>query len=525
MRYAKWLRRAAGGAVWACLAGVAAAQSAPDVPVRHRVYELLESLDTAGLIDSRLSTIRPLSRTEVARLLLQAHDHMEAQGGDPDDALARRIRLFSEEFRAELDVLRGGEPELVQLYWKPLESLSWDSSRRGGPRPPDGRQGRTVVDGAQLFARLETHGAAGQFSFAFEPELRHYPDDYGPGADEAETRLRLVSGYIRASYAGLDLTAGRLTPVWGPWHPRGGDALVFSDNAQAFTGVSLRTSEPLLLPWFLQRAGPVGFEMFAGRLEKGRVVSQAWVGGMRLMWRPVPAFEASLVRGFLFGGEERLPSGVKRDRPVNLGLMLAGTSDNVTGSQRDLSDQLAGGDLRLRLPLPWGAGTVFSGEFYGEDEAGGLPSKWSYRLGVHLAGLPPGRSLELRAEYSQLHRAAYRHGTYQTGWSYRGDPIGHHVGPGASDVSGELLWTVPWPVQWGQLQARAWGSIEIRGRKHRPGFPGEEHRQLGLELTWMSREGLRLTFDVWWLRIHRVNGLHGTQDSGAFAGLSAEMRF
>jgi hypothetical protein len=292
---------------------------------------------------------------------------------------------------------------------------------------------------------------------------------------------------------------------------------VLADNAGGFPGVMLRTSEPLLLPWILAAAGPIGWEAFVGRLERGAPIPEALLGGLRLMWRPWPFLEAALHRAFMFGG---------KDRPLNPGLMLSGLHDNRDGpTDRDLANQLGGADLRLRIPLPGGAGAVAYGEFFGEDEAGGLPSKWSHRIGVHLAGLPPWRGVELRLEHAQLHRSAYLHGTYTGGWNYRDAPLGHHVGTGASDVSGEVIWTPWWPARLGVLQLVAWGSVEIRGRRHRPGFPGEEHRQAGFEVAWQSPEGMRLTVEGWWLVIHRVGGVHGFDDEGAFFAVSAEVRF
>jgi hypothetical protein len=520
MRVYRLLRRAlfnvVAGAALLAAAAPAWAQASPDVPVDHELYDALESLDTTGLIDSRISLSRPLSRTEAARLLLQAADAPRLFEFDGTTAMARRLEWLTHEFGTEMDVLEGGSPELTQFYWKPLEAISWSYADREGPRPPDGRQGRDVVEGEQFFVRMQTHGAAGPFAFALEPELRLYPDDFGPAGDESEVRGRLLTGYGRLSLFGFDLTAGRFTTDWGPLPPRGGDRLIFGVNARPFTQVSLRTSEPVLLPWIFSYLGPLHAEAFTGVLENGRTISEALIGGLRLTIRPVPWVEGSLFRAFMFGGD---------DRPVNVGLMLAGNSDNVTGSQRDLSNQVGGGDVRIRVPLPWGMGVAAYGEFFGEDEAGGLPSKWSGRGGLHLAGLPPFNAVELRAEYAQTHRAAYRHGTYTSGWNYYDDPIGHHMGGGASDVSGEILIHAPVPRRWGLWQLRVWGSVEIRGRRSRPGFPGEEHRQYGAELRVQLEEGPLFAVEAWWLDIHRVNGQHGVDDEGAHVAVRIGYRF
>ncbi|MCI0339915.1 MAG: capsule assembly Wzi family protein [Planctomycetales bacterium] len=492
------------------LARVASAQSSPDVPIGHPVYDLLESLDASGLVESRISSQRPLSRAEVGRLLLEALDNSEFR--QVGSALRARLSRAVEWFQVEVDAEKGAERDAVESYGKPLESASWRVASLSGPRLPDREQGRIFVTDTQVFARLEAHAAYGILSGALEPEGRYYLDEY-EGDDGPKARGRLVTGYARLSLLGLDLTVGQLQPDWGPAAPAGGDGLVFTPNAAPVRMISLRTAGAHLLPWVFSALGPVSWEVFVGQLERDRDIERPLLGGIRVSARPFPFLEGGLTRGFLFGGE---------DRPVNIGLMLTGLHDNPKGTSRDLSDQLAGGDLRARVLLPWGIGVAGYVEGFGEDEAGGLPSKWSVRGGLHVSGLPPAGGVEIRGEWTRTHRSAYQHGLYTDGWTYRGVGIGHHVGPGADDLSAEVA-IAPW--FWPEIRLRAWISHEIRGKRNRPGFPGERTIEWGCGATWEGPEGLRVTLGGYAVDVRRVGGVPGTEDDGAFLEARVEYRF
>ena len=163
-------------------------------------------------------------------------------------------------------------------------------------------------------------------------------------------------------------------------------------------------------------------------------------------------------------------------------------------------------------------------EGFGEDEAGGLPYKWSGRGGAHLVGLPPARGIELRFDYARIHRSAYQHGIYKDGWTYRGEPIGHHVGPGNDALSGEVACALPLPGANGTVRVATWASHEMRGRRSRPGFPGEQSRRVGVAAQLVHPTGVRLTFEAWWLRVRRVGGVHGKEDDGAYVAVGTEVR-
>jgi hypothetical protein len=85
----------------------------------------------------------------------------------------------------------------------------------------------------------------------------------------------------------------------------------------------------------------------------------------------------------------------------------------------------------MRLPL------AFYTQWIGEDEAGGLPSKFLGQFGLEFWGSSPLGGYRLRAEYTDTacmfnagtpeFNCAYRHNIYPQGYTYRHRIIGHSL--------------------------------------------------------------------------------------------------
>jgi hypothetical protein len=107
------------------------------------------------------------------------------------------------------------------------------------------------------------------------------------------------------------------------------------------------------------------------------------------------------------------------------------SEDGSTAEQP--GNQMAGYDMRLRSP--WRAlPMAFYTQWIGEDEAGGLPSKFIAQFGLEAWGLSPLGGWRVRAEYNDtacnfsraepIFGCAYRNPIYPQGYAYRGRIIG-----------------------------------------------------------------------------------------------------
>jgi hypothetical protein len=416
-------------------AAPAAAQSSANVSLDHSSYRFLEFLDTLGLVDSRVGAVRPFTRLEVSRLFIEAEDLAQVRLRNRSPLILERIDLFQREFRAGTGRLLQADSGEGETFFKPIQSVYTRYTYLDGAETPEGDFGRVLNRGSQLFGGVTFHGTLFDvLTLHTRPEERLHPHNW-PGDTESHYDLKWLETYGKLAYWNVELEIGVDSLAWGHG---GHDTLILSHNAEPFPLVKLSNPMPTLLPWIFGALGPLKTQFFFGRLARRRDVREPYIAGMKLNFRPLPFLEFGMSRTAVFGGKGR--------STPDYWAIFQGTQDNPKPGEPDLSDQLAGFDLRLRLPLPIGGVAVYA-EAFGEDEAGNFPYKWSYLYGIHVAGLLPQRNLWLRVEWAETHKAAYVHGTYSTGYTHRlnypghditNSSLGHHVGNESEDLYVEV---------------------------------------------------------------------------------------
>ena len=119
---------------------------------------------------------------------------------------------------------------------------------------------------------------------------------------------------------------------------------------------------------------------------------------------------------------------------------------------------MAGVDFRW-VPGFLGHSVAAYGQFIGEDEAGGFPSRYLGQLGMEWSGYLFDRwSSKVFAEFagtscqfhesSEIFNCAYNHGIYQTGYRFRSRAIGHGADNDARLISAGLILADSDNVQW-----------------------------------------------------------------------------
>jgi hypothetical protein len=183
---------------------------------------------------------------------------------------------------------------------------------------------------------------------------------------------------------------------------------------------------------------------------------------MRFNFRPTYTLELGMSVMIMAGGE-----GVPAVGIGDLFDILFG--ENEAGSN-DRSNMIAGIDFRLNFP-----GWQVYGEFGGEDEAGGLPSKNAGLVGFFFPSA--FETVDLRLEYAdfaytdEIANAWYDHGIYTDGYTYNGRILGHHVGGDGRDLYAEAALDIG-----ERAKGRIGIDLEWRGLQNRPAT--EEHVQL-----------------------------------------------
>ncbi|VUX54954.1 putative Uncharacterized 55.8 kDa protein in cps region [uncultured Woeseiaceae bacterium] len=235
---------------------------------------------------------------------------------------------------------------------------------------------------------------------------------------------------IGLSLGNFTLAASTMERWWGPgWD----GSLILSNNARPIPALVLRRNltNPFKSKW-LRWIGPWDLHLIWGQMEEDRAVPNARFFGMRVNFKPHPSLEIGISRTAQWCGDGR-PCDF--DTFIDMLLGKDNIGDAGTTPANEPGNQLAGFDFRWSKH--WFYSTMaFYGQFIGEDEAGGFPSRYLAQGGLEVSGWSEKRGWSYRS-YAELagtscdvlnddgFNCAYNHQIYQTGYRYRGRAIGH----------------------------------------------------------------------------------------------------
>lgn len=401
------------------LASLCPAFVSTNVPLDHWSYAAVDKLASYGLIDSAMLTTKPISRIEMARHIGQAMYRLKQEENPPGVLLAIVERL-KKEFESELitiGVLDGSSPGTAI---KPVEDPY--GKYVYAKREPDieNVRGDRFRSGSNYRAGFASRGTLfDEFAFYLHPEYAGAFDDNGD--------VDLIEGYGKAMAGPIEVEVGKDSLWWGPGHH---GSILMSNNATPFTMIKVTNPQPMELPWILKALGPFRAEWFMTDLGDDRVLPETKLTGLRLNIRPHPLLELGASRVIMFGGR-----GLPHVGAFDYAKMFLATSEQST------SNQIAGFDGSLLVPLgdnPLLRSIKLYGDAAGEDEAGGLPSKWSYLFGLELNDILRTGRTDLRVEYADTHELLYKHNIYASGYTYDDRFIGDDLGPDAQDIFVQL---------------------------------------------------------------------------------------
>lgn len=268
--------------------------------------------------------------------------------------------------------------------------------------------------------------------------------------------FRADGSMIGVMLGNFSITANMVDRWWGPgWD----GSLIVSNNARPIPAVSIdRNFTDAFESKWLRWLGPWDLSVHFGRMDSDRAVANARFFGMRFNFRPLPSLEIGLSRAAQWCGDGR-PCDF--DTFVDLFLGKDNRGDAGTTIENEPGNQLAGFDFRWRYSL-FGKPMALYGQAIGEDEAGGLPSRYIGQFGIEASGLWGSRwSYRWFAEFAgtscQFHESsenfncAYNHDIYQTGYRYRGRAVGHGADNDARLVSAGLVLVNDQETRWHAL--------------------------------------------------------------------------
>ncbi len=425
--------------------------SSTNIPLDSPIYLYLDKLAGFGLIKSDVKGIRPFSKAEAVRLLLEAEQNLNMlQDNAPafaQDLVERIRRMIPREvslrknpenrpqlidynpvssIRSRIVYLNGVPRDFERLVNDPgndgyfgignglrpaCASFPCIAVQRGSEGTPLSENNNGVVyhQGLNAEMRWAAEGYISDVAAALvEPDILY--------SREGSFSLRLNRAYFKVGGGWLELEVGK-DENWLGLGYRGN--ITLTNNAENFTMVKLSSPEPFsigLLSWL----GDIKFKyaLIASRFD--RTVTdgkerQPWFYAMKLSAKLSDNLEVGFNNSRQVGGP-----GVNNSMAATLRGLIGGYgTDNSNG--------LAGYEVRYRIP--WLRNLELYGEVSHEDSF----SVQSYVAGFFIPRLTDSGRDDLRFEFFRGNQILYTHGLFVEGYNYKNMPIGESQGGATQD--------------------------------------------------------------------------------------------
>ena len=421
-----------------------AALSSNNLPLDSPAYHYLDKLAAIGLFSSDFRGIRPITRSEAARLLLEAENRSREVSSPFADELiaelrsylAREVSILTDPGVAPVfDVKPLTETKLRYVYLdgspRNYERLVSDPGGDGvfgigaGLRPdnPPGtnvtqkgsegtplfenNEGVRYSDGSNLDLRLRSEMYLSTYASLFLEPMFFAADGIMQG--------RINKGYVKLGGGVLELEVGR-DANWLGFGERG--SITLSNNAANFDLLKLSSPEPVDAGFL----GKLKYVLIFSRFDSVMTAKgerQPYFYAIKASLKPVPSVEIGLNLGRQQGGK-----GVSNSLRDNLQGLVGGTN-------KDNSNSLGGLELRWRVSSLRNTEAYI--EFSGEDAAKFWPIVESYLAGFYIPRRTDDGKNDFRFEYFLGNRILYTHGQFSEGYLYKGMPIGDSQGGATQD--------------------------------------------------------------------------------------------
>ena len=232
---------------------------------------------------------------------------------------------------------------------------------------------------------------------------------------------------------------GFINRWWGPTH---NNNLILSNFSRPSPGFYINSLKSLNFKNFLSFLGPMDYSFFVDRLEKNRHVQNPYLIGTRVSINPLNNLYLGFSRTITIGGEGRREDFTTLSKAI-FGALEAADNPGVSSANKDgydYSNQLAGYDIKYDIDINDLLMSFYIQEIAEDGDTSSTSPLSGYMLtfGSEIkyqkSGLLRSFVIEFTRTILDRHNSAsrgrniaYEHGTYKSGYRYRGLPIGAFI--------------------------------------------------------------------------------------------------
>jgi hypothetical protein len=478
-----------GGGEWQSLSAFARAWESggpqnlgtPYVPLDSWVYPALDRLAGLGLIDSAFSGMRPWTRRECMRQLIEAEEKGVDAAENPE--ASKLVEALEHELRPETEALGDGSDgasfRLESVYSRtehisgaPLtDGYTFAQTQFNDFGRPYG-EGWSTVNGLSAYAtkgpwvayvrgEMDTAPSIPAYSLATR-EIAQKVDNFpelAPGTPQPSvTDFRLLDAYVGLMVSNWEFTFGKQSLWWGSGN---GGPLDFSNNVQPINMFRINRTTPLKLPSILGWLGPMRTEFFLGQLDGqvfvlspsgfvghfGQTLNpQPFINGQYIGFKPTRNFEFGFFRTTIYGGP-----GYPLTWHTFIRSLVSSENQHL-GAVNKPGNRTSALSFSYRLPYlrNW---LTFYADGYTDDQFSPIAfaDRSAWHAGLYLSHVPWLSKMDLRAEgiYTDVPPGGgpitpgdfYFNGTWRSGYTNDGNIIGSWVGRGGQ---GAQAWSNYW---------------------------------------------------------------------------------
>ena len=390
---------------------MAADRTTANVSVDSVYYSYIDKLSGMGYLKTLPNGARPYSRMQMARWCLEAE---EKSAEKPMPAyLADELKALENYLAPEMAALKGNPTEdtlrlrsvAVEGDYLKADRFSYSDATDSGSWAPFGanRNGHKYGRNGNLALSAEVSGNIGhETAISIKGRTSWDKDNDGTAS--------LEEAYIKTRAGSFAFEAGRQALTWGEGYS---GHLLLGNHMKPLTTLQAHLANPVKIGGFFHFLGDFDFHAFYGQLDKDRASDAQGRGvtdydhpgilGLRVDLTPADWVTLGASRVSMMGGKHH-----SMDRSDWRKWTFGSNEDD-----NDKWDDIGGFDFKLRFPA-----FQLYGEFMGEDQAGGLPSKWGWRLGTYIPKLNSDGSWDMILETAKTTDVWYSHWVFQNGWTY-----------------------------------------------------------------------------------------------------------